>query len=123
MIAKGSSSENPASPSNPVPSIPSTISILKISGVVKGVESMDPQHTQVVVVGESGRERTFLVSQEIPLFWEGKSISMNELKPGDVVDLECELDSQGMPQVEKLSIVVRPSSSDSMMQGKDSEFE
>lgn len=126
LAVKGSFSEHSApAASPPEPQAPSlAASSIKMSGVVKKVDLSEPNAPRLIVVGESGLEKAVLLPKETPLVLEGQSIQASDLKEGDVLDLEMEIDSvKQEPFVKRASIIVRASTLSQEEVPDDPDFE
>lgn len=113
--------------SHPASSHPASATSFKISGVVKKVESVGLHQFRLVVRGESGSEKTVLLSSETPLLSEGQPLPLGALKVGDVVDLDCDSDPKSPePRVRKATVIVSTASLDALPPpdlSEDPEFE
>ena len=103
------------------------VSSFKMSGVIKSLHISDPHHSDLILVSESGAEKTLSLSTQATVVLEGKPVSLGELKTGDVVDADCEFDAATKQTfARRVDIIVR-AALDQMAQdppsAKDPEFE
>ncbi len=80
----------------------------KASGAVQSVKNGDTG-SFLVVIGDSGAEKRFLVNPETIFPFEKKLLKLSDLQRGDVVDLEYTVDATTEQMTVKSgSLVVRP---------------
>ena len=100
---------------------------LKMSGVLKKVNLTDPQNSQLIVAGESGLEKTLLLTAETPISYEKTPLKVEALKEGDVLDIEVEVnEATGQVVAKSVSVIVRPTLdpvSQNPVGSEDPEFE
>jgi len=91
-----------ATPSEQIP--PS----LKMSGVLKKIDLSDSNTPRLVVVGESGLEKTLRLAAETQISFEKAPLKVEALQEGDVLDIEYGVnETTGQVAARSVSVVVR----------------
>lgn len=127
----GSSSFSEHSPSVPPPAPVSSPSLpnasFKIGGVVKAIDVSNPPDFHLTLVSESQTEKKVFFSSETPIVFEGIPLPPADLKPGDVLDVDCVFDATTQKTViHKATVIVRAASDQTVQEpdlSKDPEFE
>ena len=102
-------------------------SSFKMSGVIKSLHVSDPDHSDLILVSESGAEKMLSLSPSATVVLEGKPVGLSELKTGDVVDADCEFDAATKQTFARRVDIIVHATLDQMAQdppsAKDPEFE